>query len=87
MLPELLIAYTTRAGSTAEVAEALGASVREAGPLVDVQPMSQLESLLGWKALIRGAPLYFGRFPGMSVAVCDCTRIGAETIVDLGLKC
>ncbi len=64
MLPELLIAYTSRSGSTAEVAEALGVSLREAGILVEVRPMNQVESLLGWKALILGAPLYIGRFPG-----------------------
>ena len=64
MLPELLIAYVTRGGSTAEVAEALGVSLREAGILVQVEPMNQVESLLGWKALIVGAPLYMGGFPG-----------------------
>jgi menaquinone-dependent protoporphyrinogen oxidase len=64
MLPEVLIAYASRGGSTAEVAEALGASLREAGIMVQVQPMSQVESLTGWKALILGAPLYIGRFPG-----------------------
>jgi menaquinone-dependent protoporphyrinogen oxidase len=64
MLADLLIAYATRAGSTAEVAESLAASLREAGLLVEVQPMSQVESLLEWKALVIGAPLYFGRFPG-----------------------
>jgi len=64
MLPELLIAYASRAGSTAEVAEALGAGLREAGLLVEVQPISEVESVRGWKALIVGAPLYCGRFPG-----------------------
>jgi menaquinone-dependent protoporphyrinogen oxidase len=63
MLPELLIAYTSRAGSTAEVAEALGVSLREAGLLVEIQPMSRVESFFGCKALVIGAPLYFGRFP------------------------
>jgi menaquinone-dependent protoporphyrinogen oxidase len=63
MLPELLVAYTSRGGSTAEVAEALGVSLREAGILVEVQPMGQVESFQGWKALIIGAPLYMGRFP------------------------
>ena len=64
MLPELLIAYTSRGGSTAEVAEAIGVSLREAGIMVEVQPMGQVESLLGWKALILGVPLYMGGFPG-----------------------
>src|SRR3974390_857076 len=64
MLPELLIAYTSRGGSTAEVAEAIGVSLREAGIMVEVQPMGQVESLLGWKALILGVPLYMGGVPG-----------------------
>jgi menaquinone-dependent protoporphyrinogen oxidase len=63
MLPELLIAYATRAGSTAEVAEAMGVSLREAGVMVEVQPMHLVESLQGWKSLILGAPLYAGHFP------------------------
>jgi menaquinone-dependent protoporphyrinogen oxidase len=63
MLPELLIAYATRAGSTAEVAEAMGVSLREAGVMVEVQPMHLVESLQGWKSLILGAPLYVGHFP------------------------
>jgi len=63
MLPELLITYVTRAGSTAEVAEAMGVNLRQAGVMVEVQPMHLTESLLGWKGVVLGAPLYMGRFP------------------------
>ncbi len=63
MLPEVLIAYTTRGGSTAEIAEALGAGLRDRGVMVSVQPMQCVESLQSWTAIILGAPLYIGRFP------------------------
>lgn len=63
MLPELLVTYTTRGGSTAEVAEALGEGLRSGGVMVEVQPMRYVESLQDWTAIILGAPLYMGRFP------------------------
>lgn len=59
----ILIAYATRGGSTGEVAEAVGASLHDAGLMPDVLPMHQVESLEGRTAVILGAPLYVGRFP------------------------
>ncbi len=63
MPADILIAYATRSGSTAEVAEAIGASLREAGLKPEVLPMRLVESLEGRTAVILGAPLYIGRFP------------------------
>jgi len=63
MPASILIAYATRSGSTAEVAEAIGASLHDAGLGPDVLPMRQVESLEGRTAVILGAPLYVGRFP------------------------
>ena len=58
----VLVAYTTRSGSTGEVAEAIGASIREVGFVTDEMPMQQVVSLAG-RLVILGAPLYSGRFP------------------------
>ena len=63
MLPEMLIAYVTRSGSTAEVAEALGESLREAGIKADALPMTNVESVPEGKPVILGAALYVGHFP------------------------
>jgi menaquinone-dependent protoporphyrinogen oxidase len=63
MPADILIAYATRSGSTAEVAEAVGATLRDAGLMTDVLPMRLVESLKGRTAVILGAPLYIGRFP------------------------
>lgn len=63
VLPELLIAYATRAGSTAEVAEEMSDTIREHGIMVEVRPMSEVTSISEWKSVVMGAPLYMGRFP------------------------
>lgn len=59
----ILIAYATRSGSTGEVAERIGASMREAGFATEVQPVQHVQSINGVAAIILGTPLYFGRFP------------------------
>src|SRR4051794_14057992 len=63
MQSSVLIAYATRAGSTAEVAEAVGEALQNAGVPAEVQPVSQINSLAGREAVILGAPVYIGRFP------------------------
>jgi len=63
MSAPILIAYATRGGSTAEVAQAIGVALEQAGLRAEVLPVAQVPSLLGREALILGAPLYVGRFP------------------------
>lgn len=63
MSSPILVAYATRSGSTAEVAESIASALREAGLTVDLAPVHQVESLQGTTALILGAPLYIGKFP------------------------
>lgn len=59
----IVIAYATRSGSTAEVAESIDATLREFGLWAELAPVSRVESLQGTTALILGAPLYMGAFP------------------------
>ena len=63
MTAPVLVSYATRSGSTAEVAEAVGAALHAEGILADVLPMQSVQSLEGRASLILGAPLYIGRFP------------------------
>jgi menaquinone-dependent protoporphyrinogen oxidase len=63
MQSSVLIAYATRAGSTREVAEAIGAAMEEAGVAAEIMPVAQVNSLAGREAVILGAPVYMGRFP------------------------
>lgn len=57
---QILVAYATRYGSTREVAEAIAATLREAGLEVVVQPAQKAGAINGHRALVLDAPLYFG---------------------------
>ena len=63
MKTEVLIAYCTRSGSTAEVAEAIGKTVNGAGLAVQVKPISQIEAIAEGTEVVLGTALYIGHFP------------------------
>ena len=54
----ILVTYATRYGSTKEVAERVAATLRQGGLTVDVQPVKQVRTLDGYRAVVVGAPLY-----------------------------
>jgi menaquinone-dependent protoporphyrinogen oxidase len=58
----VLVGYATRYGSTQEVAEAVGATLRECGLGVDIQSLRQVHTLEGYSAVVLGAPLYMYRW-------------------------
>ena len=58
MSTSVLVAYATRYGSTQEVAEAVVATLREAGLTADIQPMRDVRALDQYGAVVLGAPLY-----------------------------
>lgn len=57
---KILVTYATRYGSTREVAESVGATLRDAGLLVDVVPVEAVRDTLAYRAIVLGAPLYIG---------------------------
>jgi menaquinone-dependent protoporphyrinogen oxidase len=57
---KMLVAYATRYGSTGEVADAVGARLRERGLDADVKPSKKVSSLDGYDAVVFGAPFYLG---------------------------
>jgi menaquinone-dependent protoporphyrinogen oxidase len=58
MSASILVTYATRYGSTQEVAEAVAATLRECGLEVAIQPMRDVRTLEGYRAVVLGAPLY-----------------------------
>ena len=62
MTEKILVAYATQHGSTQEVAEAIGTTLREHGLEAEVQSVHQVPNLDGYSAVILGAPFYMGRW-------------------------
>jgi menaquinone-dependent protoporphyrinogen oxidase len=62
MSASVLVGYATRYGSTQEVAEAVAATLRERGLVVDIQPMREVRTLAAYSAVVLGAPLYMFRW-------------------------
>ncbi len=60
MAASILVTYATRYGSTKEVADAVGARLRELGLEVDVKPVRMVRSLDGYGAVVLGTPFYIG---------------------------
>jgi menaquinone-dependent protoporphyrinogen oxidase len=54
----ILLAYATRFGSTQEVADVIGASLRQNSFNVDILPMQDVKSLDRYNAIVLGAAIY-----------------------------
>lgn len=59
----VLIAYSSKHGSTAEVAAAIGRRLEQTGFAVDVECAQQVRSIAQYQAVIVGSPLYAGHWP------------------------
>ena len=59
---QIIVAYDTKNGSTAEVADAVALQLRERGYTVDIRLARKVRKLLNVDALVVGAPIYSGRW-------------------------
>ncbi len=58
----ILVAYASRQGATAEVAEAIGAAIAESGAQVDVRPMREVRDLSPYQAVVAGSAIQHCKF-------------------------
>ena len=56
----ILVAYATMAGSTAEVAQAVGEEIAKGGLQVDVLPISEVKGLEPYNGVVVGGPMIMG---------------------------
>jgi menaquinone-dependent protoporphyrinogen oxidase len=60
MTNRILVTYATRAGSTVEVAAAIGETLRGSGFSVDVKPVKEKPSVEGYQAVVVGSAIRLG---------------------------
>jgi menaquinone-dependent protoporphyrinogen oxidase len=60
MQNKVLVAYATNAGSTAEVAEAIGKALGQEGTQVDVRRIKEVKDVRAYDAVIVGGPMIMG---------------------------
>jgi len=58
----VLVAYASKHGSTAEIAEAIAQAIREEGARADCVPAAAVRSLGGYDAVVLGSAVYMGRW-------------------------
>ena len=63
MKSAVLIAYCTRSGSTAEVAQSIGETIKSNGFTVQVKPTAEVDAIPPGAAVVLGTALYVGHFP------------------------
>lgn len=59
-MTRILVAYATFAGTTVEVARAVGEEIAKSGWQVDVLPLSDIKDLEGYDGVVVGGPMIMG---------------------------
>lgn len=60
----VLVAYASKRGSTAEIAETVAATLRREGLKVCLEPAGEVRSLEGYDAVVLGSAVYMKRWRG-----------------------
>jgi len=81
---KILVAYASRAGSTGEVAEAIGQVLCEAGAAVDVRLVKEVTDLSPYRAVIVGSAIYMGKWMSEAVKFVETHR---ETLSQMPVAC
>jgi menaquinone-dependent protoporphyrinogen oxidase len=58
MAAKVLVAYTSRTGSTAEIAQAIAKELEATGNSIEVAEMKGIDTIEGYRAVVIGAPIY-----------------------------
>lgn len=67
MSRKVLVAYASKMGATAEIAEGIGAEIRQHGHVVEVCEVKQIRSVDEYDAVVVGSAIYAGRWRSEAV--------------------
>lgn len=67
MKERVLVAFASKYGATAGIAEKIAEVIRQAGWEVDLVPVHQVRDLEGYGAVVLGSAVYYGRWRGDAV--------------------
>jgi menaquinone-dependent protoporphyrinogen oxidase len=70
----VLIAYATKYGATAEIAEKIGEVLRQAGLTADVLPADQVGEVNSYTAVVLGSAVYAGQWRGEAVKLLEANE-------------
>ena len=59
---QVLVAYATKYGATAEIAEKIGEALRQAGLAADVLPAASVSDLSAYQGVVLGSAVYIGQW-------------------------
>ena len=59
---QVLVAFATKYGATAEIAEKIGQVLRQGGLSVDVLPVDSISDLTPYEAVVSGSAVYIGQW-------------------------
>ncbi len=65
---KILVTYATQYGATAEIAEKIGAVLRQAGLQADIVPVDNVHDLSAYQAVILGSGVYIGQWDKKAAA-------------------
>jgi len=70
----VLVAYATKYGATAEIAEKIGQVILQAGLPTDVLPTDNVNDLAPYKAIVLGSAVYVGQWRKEAVAFLEANE-------------
>jgi menaquinone-dependent protoporphyrinogen oxidase len=80
MTARILVAYASRKGSTAGIAQAIGKELISEGYAVDISDIKSVTSIAGYNAVVIGAPIYTGKITGDVAAFVAANRDGISRL-------
>ncbi len=71
---QVLVAYATKYGATAEIADKIGQVLRQAGLHADVLPADRVSDLTPYKAVVPGSAVYAGQWRKAAAAFLEANE-------------